>query len=84
MQFIQSFSSLGYSAIVLVLTTLFVAAGLFNLFKMHKRHLVFKVAFAAVILVGFVFATNFLADQRQILYDGIRSEGGLKRTFPEN
>lgn len=80
MQFFESFYSLGYSGVVVVMTTLFIAAGLFNLFKMHARPLWMKLALLAVIAVLFVLATNFLATERKKMMDAIRDDGGLKRT----
>ena len=84
MQFFSSFSSLGYSAIVLVLTFLFVGAGLFNLLKMNRRSALLKILFVLVLLAGFAASTIYLADQRAQLMEAIKEEGGLKRTFPEN
>ena len=84
MSFVQSFSSLGYSSIVLVLTYLFIGAALYNGLIMHKRPLWAKLLLSLFLLVGLYASTIFLADQRAKLYEGIRSEGGLKRTFPKN
>jgi len=83
MQFFSSFSELGYTAIVLILTFLFVGAGLFNMLKMHRRGLVLKLVFALVLVGLFAGTTIYLADQRAQLMEAIKDEGGLKRTFPE-
>ncbi|MEP1208036.1 MAG: hypothetical protein ABJM29_18250 [Rhizobiaceae bacterium] len=80
MQFFESFYSLGYSGVVLLLTTLFITALAFNGLKLHKRGLLPKIVFFGVIFGLFVVATNFLASERKMMMDAIRDEGGLKRT----
>lgn len=80
MQFFQSFYSLGYSGVVLLVTTLFVTALVFNGLKLQTRPWWLKAGFLAIIAILFVFATNFLAAERKIMLDAIRDEGGLKRT----
>lgn len=84
MHFFQSFSSLGYSAINLLLVWLVIVAVLFRVLKLQSRHWIVKTVFTVLVLTLLVFATNFLAEQNQILNDAIRSDGGLKRTLPEN
>ncbi len=80
MQFFESFYSLGYSGIVLLVTTLFVTAIAFNGLKLQHRPFWLKAGFLTLIAIGFVLATNFLAAERKIMMDAIRDEGGLKRT----
>lgn len=80
MQFFQSFYSLGYSAINLVLLWLVVVAVGYHVLKLHSRHWGFRIAYLLVLLIPLVLATNFLADQNKMLNDAIRDEGGLKRT----
>ncbi len=80
MQFFQSFHSLGYSAINLVIVFSIAVAILYRVLGLQKRGLHLKLLYLLVMLVPFVFATNFLADQNRILNDSIREEGGLKRT----
>ena len=80
MQFFQSFFSLGYSGVVLLVTTLFVAALAFNGLKLQNRPVWLRAAFLGIVAVLFVLATNFLAAERKIMMDAIRDEGGLKRT----
>ena len=80
MDFFSSFSALGYSAINLVMVFAVFTAVIWHLLKMSKRHIVAKLVLLAVIGIGFVMATNFLADQNRMLNDAIRQEGGLKRT----
>ena len=80
MKFFESFYSLGYSGIVLLVTVLFITALLFNTLAMHKRHWSLKSGLFIIMSVLFVLATNFLADERKIMMDAIRDEGGLKRT----
>lgn len=84
MQFFQSFSSLGYSAINLLLVWLVVVAVSFRILKIQSRHWILKALFSFFALALLVIATNFLADQNQMLNDAIRNEGGLKRTLPKN
>ena len=80
MQFFESFYSLGYSGVVLLVTTLFVTAMVFNGLKLHKRGWLPKTLLFLVFAVAFVFVTNYLAGERQIMLEAIRDEGGLKRT----
>ncbi|NKB52426.1 MAG: hypothetical protein GKR97_09410 [Rhizobiaceae bacterium] len=80
MQFFQSFYSLGYSGVVLLVTTLFVAAMAFNGLKLQQRPWWLKALFLCIFAILFVLATNYLASERQIMMDAIRDEGGLKRT----
>lgn len=80
MQFFESFYSLGYSGVVLLLTTLFVAALGFSSLKLHKRPWPLKALFLGVIFVLFVIVTNYLAAERKFMMDAIRDDGGLKRT----
>lgn len=80
MQFFQSFYSLGYSGVVLLVTTLFVVALAFNGLKLHGRPWWLKFLFLGIVAILFVLVTNFLASERQIMMDAIRDEGGLKRT----
>jgi hypothetical protein len=80
MQFLESFYSLGYSGVVLLLTTLFVAALLFHSLGLHKRGKLTKALLFLVVAACFVVATNYLAAERKIMIDAIRDEGGLKRT----
>lgn len=80
MQFFESFYSLGYSGIVLLVSALFITMLLFNTLGMHKRGWLAKSLLLIVMAVIFVFATNFLAKERKIMMDAIRDEGGLKRT----
>ena len=80
MQFFQSFYSLGYSGIVLLLTTLFVTAFAFSAFGLQKRSWPIKAGFVAIMFALFVLVTNFLAEERKVMMDAIRDEGGLKRT----
>lgn len=80
MQFFQSFYSLGYSAINLLLIWLvFVVVG-YRVLKLQIRGWPAKIIYFAILLSVLIFATNFLADQNKMLNDAIRSEGGLKRT----
>ena len=80
MQFFQSFYSLGYSGVVLLVTALFVTAIAFNGLKMQNRPWWLKASFLIAMGVVFIVATNFLAAERKIMMDAIRDEGGLKRT----
>ena len=80
MQFFQSFYSLGYSAINLVLLWLVAVAVGYRVLKLHSRHWGFRIAYLLVLLVPLVLATNFLAGQNKMLNDAIRDDGGLKRT----
>ncbi len=80
MTFLHSFSSLGYSAIVLVLAALFISAVIFNLLKLHKYGRAPKIILFGLISVGVYFSTIYLAKERQIMIEAIRDEGGLKRT----
>lgn len=80
MQFFQSFYSLGYSAInILLLWLVFVGVG-YRVLKLQFRGWTLKVLFFAVMFVIMAVTTNFLAGQNKMLNDAIRSEGGLKRT----
>ena len=80
MQFIQSFSSLGYSGIVLLLTALFVWALIYNMFKLQDRGWIPKIILFVVMAVGVYFSSIYLADARKELMDAVRDDGGLKRT----
>jgi uncharacterized membrane protein len=80
MQFFESFYSLGYSGVVLLLTTLFVTALAYSGLKLQKRGWLIKAIFFGVIFALFVVATNYLATERKVMMDAIRDEGGLKRT----
>lgn len=80
MQFFESFYSLGYSGIVVVMTALFIATVLFNVLKMHKRPFWMKMVLLLVVGALFVVSTNFLAAERKKMMDAIRDDGGLKRT----
>ncbi len=79
MQFLDSFSSLGYSAYVLLFTFLFVAAFVYRLLALPGRGWLAKSAFVLLVAFGFIFATNYLAAERGRLLDAIREQGGLKR-----
>ncbi|MEL6751455.1 MAG: hypothetical protein AAFO70_05190 [Pseudomonadota bacterium] len=79
MIFFSSFAALGYSAIVLVVTFVFIAAFIFGASGLARGPLWAKVAFIVVAITLFVPSTIFLADQRGMLMDSIRDEGGLKR-----
>jgi hypothetical protein len=79
MQFISSFSALGYSAIVLIVAFVFIAAMLFASLGMARRSLWAKLVFMALVVALFVPTTIFLADQRAMLMDSIHAEGGLQR-----
>ena len=80
MQFFESFYSLGYSGIVLVVTFAFVTMMIFHSTGLAKRGWIPKYLFLVVMAAGFVFATNYLASERKIMMDAIRDDGGLKRT----
>jgi len=80
MQFFESFYSLGYSGVVLLITILFVTAMLFNGLKLHKRGWLPKTLLFLAAGIILVFATNYLAVERKLMMDAIRDEGGLKRT----
>ena len=79
MQFFSAFAALGYSAIVLVVTFVFVAVFVFNALGLARRPLWAKLVFLAVFAALLVPTTIFLADQRGMLMESIKSEGGLKR-----
>lgn len=78
MSFFQSFHALGYSAINLLLVFLVILAVAYRGLGLHKRHWGYAVVLILIGGTGFVFATNFLADQNRMLNDAIRAEGGLK------
>ncbi|MGI9364553.1 MAG: hypothetical protein ACR2O8_05175 [Rhizobiaceae bacterium] len=80
MQFFESFYSLGYSGIVLLITFFFVTALLYSSLGLHKRGILAKSFLMIVMIAVFVMTTNYLASERQIMMDAIRDEGGLKRT----
>ena len=80
MQFFQSFSALGYSAINLLLVFAVIVAVFYRVLKLQNRGWPLKLLYFAAMLIPLVYATNFLADQNKLLNDAIRSEGGLKRT----
>lgn len=79
MQFFSSFAALGYSAIVLVVTFLFVATFVFNALKLAHRPVWAKLLFLIAFFALLVPTTIFLAEQRGMLMDSIRAEGGLQR-----
>lgn len=80
MQFIQSFYSLGYSAINVALVWLMIVAIGYRVLGFQKRGRIAKALYFAVLFVFLVLATNFLAEQNRLLNDAIRQEGGLIRT----
>ena len=88
MSFFESFSSLGYSAINIVLIFTVILAVAFRTLKLHtksgKTQLIGLAVLLLVAAVPFVISVNFLASENQRLNDAIRSEGGLKRNFPKN
>lgn len=80
MNFIESFQSLGYSAINLMLVWLvFVVVGYRGL-RLGQRSWIWRGVFALVMAVLLATSTNFLAEQNKMLNDAIREDGGLKRT----
>ncbi len=84
MQFFDSFNSLGYSAINLVLIFAVVIAIIFRSLGLHTRPVRVQMAGLLVLLlvfsVPFVLTVNFLASENQRLNEAIREDGGLKRT----
>lgn len=86
MQFFQSFYSLGYSAINIVLFFMVIMAVLFRSLGMHtksaRQQFIALFVMMAVAAIPFVMAVNFLASENQRLNEAVRSEGGLKRNFP--
>ena len=84
MQFFQSFHALGYSAINLILVFLVVLVVAYLGLGLHRRHLIFGLVIFCIVTTGFVFATDFLADQNRMLNDAVRADGGIKQNFPKN
>jgi len=84
MSFFQSFHSLGYSAINLVLVFLVILVVAYRGLGLQKRHWIFGLVLLCIVTTGFVFATNFLADQNRMLNDAVRADGGIKQNFPKN
>ncbi len=80
MQFFESFYSLGYSGIVLVVTFFFVTMMIFHSTGLAKKGRLPKSLLFIVMSIAFVLTTNYLASERKIMLDAIRDEGGLKRT----
>lgn len=88
MQFFDSFFSLGYSAINIVLIFTVVMAIVFRSLGLHKRpvktQLLAVAALMVVAAVPFVMTVNFLAGENKRLNDAVRQEGGIKQNFPKN
>ncbi len=82
MTFFSDFAALGYSAIVLIVTFVFIGAMIFGSLGLAKRALWMRIAFIAVLIALFIPATMFLAGQNRMLNDAVRDEGGLQRTEP--
>ena len=80
MQFFQSFSALGYSAINVLLFWLVLLVVGYRVFGLQARHWVLKILYLVVLVSILVATTNFLASENRRLNDSIRDEGGLKRT----
>ena len=78
MSFFSSFYALGYSAINLLLVFLVILVVAYRGLGLQKRHWGYGLVLLLMVGTGFVFATNFLADQNRMLNDAIRAEGGLK------
>ena len=86
--FFASFSSLGYSAINLVLIFVVFVAVIFRAFKFHLRparsQIIAALVLLAIAAVPFVMTVNFLSSENKRLNEAIRADGGLKRELPEN
>ena len=80
MQFFQSFSALGYSAINVLLFWLVLLVVGYRVLGLQARHWVLKILYLVVLVSILVATTNFLASENRRLNDSIRDEGGLKRT----
>ncbi len=78
MSFFSDFAALGYSAIVLIVTFVFIGALIFGSMGMAKRPLWMRLAFIAVLIALFIPATTFLAGQNRMLNDAVRSDGGIQ------
>jgi len=88
MHFFQSFSSLGYSAINVVLIFLVIFAVVFRSLSFHlkpaKTQIIAAFVLLAIICVPFVMTVNFLASENARLNEAVKEDGGLKRNFPKN
>lgn len=88
MNFFESFASLGYSAINLVIILTVILAIIFRVLKLHlkpaRTQIIGLILLMAVAAVPFAMSVNFLAKENQRLNDAIRDEGGLKRNIPKN
>lgn len=88
MQFFQSFSSLGYSAINVVLIFLVIFAVVFRSLSFHlkpkKTQIIAALVLLTVVCIPFVLTVNFLASENKRLNEAVKQDGGLKRNFPKN
>ncbi|MFD0917947.1 hypothetical protein ACFQ14_16195 [Pseudahrensia aquimaris] len=88
MGFFDSFHSLGYSAINVVLLFVIVLAVIFRSVGLHKKsntiQVIALIAMMAVASVPFAMTINFLASENKRLNDAVREDGGIKQNFPEN
>ena len=88
MQFFESFSALGYSAINVVLVFAVILAVIFRSLGFHtkptKNQVIAVLVLLLVAAVPFAMSVNFLASENQRLNQAVKDEGGLKRNFPKD
>ena len=88
MQFFESFSHLGYSAINIVLVFTVILAVIFRSLGIHTKpvrtQLITLLVLMIVAAVPFVMTINFLASENHRLNQSVKDDGGLKRDFPKD
>ena len=76
MDFFSDFASLGYSGITLIVAFLFVTGLLFASFGLGTRPLWLKLSVVTVMAVAFVLTVGFLADERRVMMEQLKAQGG--------